>query len=70
MIRTLAIAVAIGSVAATPLPAQTIPTAVIADPAPDAKFPAKLIQLRYTSAGIALPARLSSRRAASRTRPC
>jgi pimeloyl-ACP methyl ester carboxylesterase len=58
MVRMFAITLAIGSVAAMPLAAQTIPNAVIADPAPDAKFPAKLIQLRYTSGGIALPARL------------
>jgi pimeloyl-ACP methyl ester carboxylesterase len=49
---------ALGAMTATSLPAQTVPNAVIADPAPDAQFPAKLIQLRYTSAGIALPARL------------
>ena len=58
MLRTLAIALAMGAAAATPLPAQTIPNAVIADQTPDAEHPAKLIQLRYTSAGIALPARL------------
>lgn len=52
------LAAALGLAAATPLVAQTIPSAVIADPAPDAQFPATLIQLRYTSAGIALPARL------------
>ncbi|QDZ07066.1 alpha/beta fold hydrolase [Sphingomonas panacisoli] len=58
MIRTLACAAMLGLGVAGALHAQTIPNAVIADPAPDAQFPAKLIQLRYTSAGIALPARL------------
>ncbi|MEO5495089.1 MAG: alpha/beta fold hydrolase [Sphingomonas sp.] len=57
MIKTMVCAAALG-LATGALQAQTIPTAVIADPAPDAQFPAKLIQLRYTSAGIALPARL------------
>ena len=58
MIKMLACAIVLGWGAAGALQAQTIPSAVIADPAPDAQFPAKLIQLRYTSAGIALPARL------------
>lgn len=58
MMKTLACALALGTAVASPLSAQTIPSAVIADPAPDAQFPAKLVQLRYTSAGIALPARL------------
>jgi pimeloyl-ACP methyl ester carboxylesterase len=58
MLRLVAATTALGVMTATSLPAQTIPNAVIADPAPDAQFPAKLIQLRYTSAGIALPARL------------
>jgi len=51
-------AIALGVMAASPLPAQTVPNAVIADPPPDAQFPAGLVQLRYTSSGIALPARL------------
>jgi acetyl esterase/lipase len=58
MLRLVAATTALGVMTATSLPAQTIPNAVIADPAPDAQFPAKLIQLRYASAGIALPARL------------
>ena len=58
MIKTLACAVALGVGLTGTLQAQTIPNAVIADPAPDSQFPAKLIQLRYTSAGVALPARL------------
>ena len=66
----LAIAVALGTLAATPLSAQRIPTAVIADPTPDPEHPAKLIQLRYPGAGSRSPRGCSSRRATSRTRPC
>lgn len=58
MVRIVAMALTLGAMLATPLAAQTIPNAVIADPAPDAEHPAGLVQLRYTSAGIALPARL------------
>ncbi|MEO5938352.1 MAG: alpha/beta fold hydrolase [Sphingomonas sp.] len=58
MLKIFAATMALGMMTSMPLSAQTVPTAVIADPAPDAQFPAKLIQLRYTSAGIALPARL------------
>ncbi|MBS0478202.1 MAG: hypothetical protein JSR79_02745, partial [Proteobacteria bacterium] len=58
MLKALAIVAASWPLIAAPLAAQTVPSAVIADPAPDAQFPARLVQLRYTSAGVALPARL------------
>ena len=58
MIRIVACALALGLGMDGSSYAQTVPQAVIADPAPDPQFPAKLVQLRYTSANIALPARL------------
>lgn len=50
--RLIALAVALGLFAASPAGAQAIPQAVVADPAPDAKHPARMEVIHVPSGGV------------------